>query len=60
MELIDYDKDSVTIKFDRKTEFSRLLGIVRTVSSEYDSVDSELLMLPEESRLIRLQRRFNR
>lgn len=48
MKLIDYDKDSVTIKLDRKTEFARLLGIVMTASSEYESLDPELLMLSEE------------
>lgn len=47
MELVEYDGETVTIRMNIKKEYSRLLAIVGTVSSDYGKLDKEMLSLSE-------------
>lgn len=46
MELVTYDKETVTIRF-RKEEYARLLAVLQTADADYTKLDSEMLNLSE-------------
>ncbi|MBL0338458.1 MAG: hypothetical protein IPP67_04640 [Rhodospirillaceae bacterium] len=48
MELIAADKDTVTIKMNRKEEFSTILAIFMSAYQEYDQLDQEIHNRTEE------------
>lgn len=49
MELVNYNKEqrSLTIKLT-DDEFSDIMSMVHSVGVEYDSLDAEILMTPED------------
>ncbi len=48
MEIMVYDDDTITIRMSRKQEFVRILSVMRTASTEYSSLDEELLGFSED------------
>jgi len=48
MELIAADKDTVTIKMNRKEEFAPIFGVFLAVSQGYDQLDREIHNLTKQ------------
>lgn len=48
MEILSYDRETVTIQMNRKDEFLRLYKIVPAVVQEYEQLDEDIIGLTKE------------